>query len=280
LAPVGVPGELWTGGDGLARCYHSAPALTAEKFVPDPFSGVPGARLYRTGDQVRWRSGGQIEFLGRLDHQVKIRNFRVEPAEVERVLNGHPHVLRAAVIARGQTSQDKRLVAYVIPAADSQLSPETLRDWLSKTLPEHMIPASFSFLQEFPLTATGKFDLRLLPEPVIAPPPYLAPRTAIERTIATVWSDLLHIPNPGIQANFFDLGGHSMLALQVHDRLQQCLGRRFPLLHLFRYPTISALAEQLSGSAHADDSAQQLRERAARQTRALRRPARLQEVSR
>jgi amino acid adenylation domain-containing protein len=278
--PVGVPGELCIGGIGLARGYLNRPALTAEKFVPDPFGSLPGARLYKTGDLARYRVDGAIEFLGRLDQQVKIRGFRIEPGEIEAALGHHPSVREAAVVAREGTTDGKRLVAYLVadrngPALNGELQGE-LRRFLRERLPEYMIPSAFVQLESLPLTANGKLNRRALPEPAEAhfgsETSYVAPQTEMERTIAGIWQELFGMGQISVDSNFFDLGGHSLIMVRVHSRLREALRREIPLIDLFRYPTISTLAKSLSGEQAVDDtSSQQISERAGRQRAAANR---------
>jgi len=278
--PVGVPGELYIGGAGLARGYLNRPQLTAEKFIPNPFSQLPGTRLYRTGDLTRYRTDGAIEFLGRLDQQVKIRGFRVEPGEIESALGHHPSVREAVVVARGGVADAKRLVAYFVadrngPSLNGEAQSE-LRGFLRERLPEYMIPSAFVQLDAWPLTPNGKLNRRALPEPAEAhfgsEANYVAPQTAMEQTIAGIWQELFGMGQISVDSNFFDLGGHSLIMVRVHSRLREALRREIPLIDLFRYPTISSLAKSLSGEASADDtSSQQINERAGRQRAAANR---------
>jgi len=242
---VGVPGELYAGGAGLARGYLDRPELTAEKFVPDPF-GEPGARLYRTGDQVRWLADGTIEFLGRIDQQVKIRGFRIEPGEVEAALHTHPQVREAAVLVREEKSGDRRLVAYVVPVAGQEVAPAELRQHLQKTLPEYMLPGAWVLLEALPLTPNGKLDRAALPAPEAqSAREYVAPRSATEVLLAGIWAQLLGVERVGIHDNFFELGGHSLLLVQLHSRLQQHFGEKASLADLFQYGTLGELARHL-----------------------------------
>jgi amino acid adenylation domain-containing protein len=244
-APIGVPGELYIGGDGVARGYLNRPELTAERFLPDPFSGEPGARMYRTGDRARFLHDGNIEFMGRLDDQVKIRGFRVEPGEVEAALETHPGVREAVVAARdGLTAvAGKALVAYVIPAGEPVQTDE-LRALLSARLPAHMMPSFFVSLDAFPLTPSGKVDRRSLPAPVIAEsvPDDMEPATPLEAQLAEIWRDLLGLDQVGRASRFFDLGGHSLLAVRMMARVRDALGVDVPLRLFFENPTIAGLA--------------------------------------
>nr|QEO74805.1 condensation domain-containing protein [uncultured bacterium] len=260
--PVGVPGEILLGGLSLARGYLARPGLTAERFVPHPFSTRLGERLYRTGDLARYRPDGALEFVGRVDGQVKIRGFRVELGEVEAVLARHPGVREVAVIDReesaaGQGTATRILVAYFVPNADQQ-TPQTLegslRDLARAELPAHMVPSAFVQLERLPLGPTGKVDRRALPAPV-APEREArqevqeAPRTVLEERIAAVWREVLEAERVGLNENFFDLGGHSLLMARVHGRLQKDLGRKISMVELFQYPTVATLAAHLGGEA-------------------------------
>ncbi|MBV8856906.1 MAG: amino acid adenylation domain-containing protein, partial [Acidobacteria bacterium] len=223
-APVGVPGELLLGGDGLARGYLNRPALTAERFIPDPFSGVAGARLYRTGDLVRWLADGRIDFLGRFDHQVKVRGFRIELGEIEAALLRHPSVAEAVVVAREAGAGDVRLVAYLSGGGEQVANVSELRSYLKESLPEHMIPSLFVVLERLPLTPNGKVDRKALPAPEASRPArgesYVAPRTPAEELLCAVWSELLGVERVGVEDNFFELGGHSLLVTQVVSRVR------------------------------------------------------------
>ncbi|HVG11012.1 MAG TPA: amino acid adenylation domain-containing protein [Thermoanaerobaculia bacterium] len=245
--PIGVPGELLIGGAGLARGYFGRPDLTAERFIPDPFSG-PGARLYRTGDLARWRADGELEFLGRLDHQVKVRGHRIELGEIEAVLARHASVRAALVLVREDVPGDPRLTAFVVgPEGTAQ---DDLRAYLRAALPEYMVPAAFVILEALPLLPNGKVDrkalLRSAPAAIPRGVPSALPRTAAEREIAGIWREVLSLPAVGVQDNFFDLGGHSLLLVRVQRRLRETLGRDLPLVDLFRYPTVASLAGYLS----------------------------------
>jgi amino acid adenylation domain-containing protein len=242
LVPVGVPGELYVGGDGLAGGYLHRPDLTAERFVPDPFSAVPGARLYRTGDRVRWLSDGTLAFLGRLDLQVKLRGFRIELGEIEAALGSHPDVDGCAVIVREDAPGVRRLVAYVVPGA-SRPEEAILRRWLDERLPPYMVPGAFVLLAALPLTPNGKVDRRALPAPE-APGngDGEAPRTPTEAAIVSIWQDLLAVPRVGVDHDFFALGGHSLLAMQVMARLSATLPVDLSVAALFELRTVANLA--------------------------------------
>jgi amino acid adenylation domain-containing protein len=255
--PAGVPGELYTGGDGLARGYLGRPELTAEKFVPDPFSAEPGARLYRTGDLARYQagdgqSGGEIEFLGRIDDQVKIRGFRVEPGEVESVLAGCPGVREAVVVVRAEGG-DKRLVAYVTPDAGAE-DPDALvaavRAFLAGRLPDYLVPAFLIALPVLPLTPHGKVDRAALPSPSgsaeRAAVPYARPRGPLEERLAGIWADVLRVERVGIHDNFFDLGGHSLLATRLIARVRRAFEVDLPVHAVFEGGTVAGMAGLLA----------------------------------
>jgi amino acid adenylation domain-containing protein len=249
--PVSVAGELYTGGDGLARGYWRRPELTAERFVPDPFAGLgsePGARLYRTGDLARYRPDGAIDFLGRLDQQVKVRGYRVELGEIEAALAGHPAVRESVVVAtEGETGEGKRLIAYVATASAASGVVADLRRWLRERLPEHMVPAAFLLLESLPLTSNGKVDRRSLPPPQEAmvggaPAAIAAPRGPVEELLAGIWQEVLRRERVGRDEDFFDLGGHSLFATQVVSRIRDALGVELRLHEFFAAPSLAGLA--------------------------------------
>ncbi|HEU0077914.1 MAG TPA: amino acid adenylation domain-containing protein, partial [Longimicrobiaceae bacterium] len=254
--PPGIAGELYVGGRGVARGYQGRPELTAEKFVPDPFSGEAGARLYRTGDRARRLADGTLEFLGRTDAQVKIRGFRIEPGEVEAVLAAHPSVREAAVVAREDEPGELRLVGYAAPDPEAPpVSAGELRAWIRERLPEHMVPAAVLLLEALPLSPTGKVDRRALPAPE-RPLAELAgemgmQRTPTEEVVAAVWADVLRLPRVGAAENFFALGGHSLLATQVESRLRAAFRVDVPVRALFEAPTVAGLAERVDAAVRA-----------------------------
>jgi amino acid adenylation domain-containing protein len=243
-APLGTPGELAIGGVSLARGYLDRPDLTAERFVPDPFAAAPGSRLYRTGDFARHLPGGDVEYLGRIDHQVKLRGFRIELGEIEARLREHPAVAEAAVAVQGADS--RRLVAYLVPAdGTGELPPaEEIQAFLTERLPDFMAPGAFVKLESMPLSPSGKIDRRALPPPA-APAPAAAaaapPRTPVEEILCEIWADVLGV-QPGVHGNFFTLGGHSLLAPRIAARVRQAFGVEVPLRVLFDHPTVARLA--------------------------------------
>jgi acyl-coenzyme A synthetase/AMP-(fatty) acid ligase/acyl carrier protein len=248
-APMGESGEIYIGGAGVARGYRNQPDLTAERFVPDPFSSEPGARLFRTGDLGRYLPDGQIAFLGRVDEQVKIRGFRIEPAEIVKVLDEHPAVQASAVVAREVEPGDKRLVAYFVPAAKAQPTHTELRNFIAARLPEYMVPATFVKLEALPLNASGKVDRAILPAPnaenMLRDSSFVAPRTPIEERLAAMLALLLDLDRVGVEDNFFLLGGHSLLGTQLIARIRDTFGVELGLRSLFDFPTISKLSGQI-----------------------------------
>ncbi|MCZ6624678.1 MAG: non-ribosomal peptide synthetase, partial [Deltaproteobacteria bacterium] len=252
---IGVPGELHISGVGLARGYLNRPELTADKFIPNPFSREPGARLYKTGDLARYLPDGNIEFLGRLDHQVKIRGFRIELGEIEAVLSEHPAVRESVVVAMEDMPGDlsaslgagKCLVAYVVSKQEQEPTMSELRNFLKEKLPDYMVPSAFVFLDALPLTLNGKIDRRALPAPDRVRPElegtFVAPQTPNEELLAEIWSEILGVERVGIHDNFFELGGHSLLATQVISRVRKTFQVEVPLRTLFEMPTIEEFAE-------------------------------------
>lgn len=267
--PIGVPGEICVGGAGVARGYLNRSELNAEKYAADSFSTLPGARLYRSGDLARCWSNGEMEYFGRMDQQVKIRGFRVELGEIESVLARHPGVHSPLVVLHGQDG-NQRLVAYIVRRQASPPSIADLRQFMSRELPDYMVPSAFVFLDSIPLTANGKVDKRALSIPSDDRPDLgngmVPPRTSMESTLAALWQSVLGIKNPGVFDNFFDLGGHSFSLAQVYARLRTDLGCEFPITILFQYPTIATLAAYLEGGGDgAPHWAGRVRERTLRQ---------------
>ncbi len=252
--PIGVTGELYLGGDGLARGYLKQPELTAQKFLPDPFHKRPNARMYRTGDLVRWRDDGNIEFLGRVDNQVKIRGFRIELGEIEAVLLQHAAIKQAVVVMREDRPDDKRLVAYIVPHTPQAANfVHELRHYLHDKLPDYMLPAAMVSLKDLPLTVNGKVDKLALPRPEFTwhdrEHKFVSPRNPMEEMLAGAWSSILGVDQIGIHDNFFELGGHSLLAVRVVDAIKTLSGKSIKISDLFRHATVAELAEFLSDSA-------------------------------
>ncbi len=250
--PIGVPGELYIGGVGLACGYYDRSKLTAEKFVPDPFGVEGGARLYRSGDLARYLPDGNIEFLGRLDHQVKVRGFRIELGEIEAVLSQHPAVRQSVVVARGDVPGDKRLVAYVVPTQEPAPTIDQLRDFLLQRLPDYMVPAAFVLLDALPLLPNGKVNRQALPEPDVARPElakaFVAPRTKLEEFLASLWRDILGIEKVGIHDDFFELGGDSIRGAIFINKVQDKLGEIVYVVVLFDAANIADFARYLSAN--------------------------------
>jgi amino acid adenylation domain-containing protein len=281
-APVGVAGELWLGGDGLARGYLGRPEATAENFIPDALSGKSGERLYRTGDLGRYLPDGSIEYLGRIDHQVKIRGFRIEPGEIEALLHKHPAIQQALVLLKECGAADRRLVAYVTPEwDDSKKLTKELQKYLRETLPEYMVPTAFVSLATLPLTPNGKVDRKALPTPdfVELKANYVAPQTPVEETLAKIWADVLDQRQVGVEDDFFTLGGDSLLATRIVARVLQSLKIELPQRIFFEAPTVSELAQHIeadrrlrmksNGNSRLIDPAKNLNELSANERAAL-----------
>ncbi|MGI9175973.1 MAG: condensation domain-containing protein, partial [Rhodothermales bacterium] len=273
--PIGTPGELYIGGQGVARGYLHRPHLTAERFLADPFAdgdGSTGGRLYRTGDRARYRSDGVVEFLGRLDDQVKVRGYRIEPGEVEAALTQHPGVQTCAVVVREDAASEPRLVAYAVPADVRPPSPGALRRYLGERLPPQMVASAVVLLSELPRTPHGKLDRRALPKPdqtsEAAKRPFDPPRTSAEQAVAETWADVLGLESVGRHDNFFMLGGTSLHAIRIAARLRERLGVTVPLSTLLEAPTVEALARAVSQPSRAG-SLQGLPARTNRQTAPL-----------
>jgi acyl-coenzyme A synthetase/AMP-(fatty) acid ligase len=253
--PIGVPGGLYLAGAGLARGYLNRPDLTAERFVPNPFSMRGGERMYRTGDRARWLADGDLEFMGRLDDQVKVRGFRIELGEIEAALREHGGVRQAVVIAREDQTGDKWLVAYVVPEQESEktgngskgvgLRTSELREHLLGKLPEYMVPSAYVLLEELPLNHNGKVDRKNLPQPDADTPEqeYTGPRNPTEETLCRLWQEVLRRERVGIHDNFFKIGGHSLLAARVAARMRESFKMDIPLRRMFESPTVTQLAQ-------------------------------------
>jgi acyl carrier protein len=251
--PVGARGELFIGGAGVGRGYWRRPGLTAERFVPDPFGPDPGGRLYRTGDLARWRATGELEFLGRLDAQVKLRGQRIEPGEIEHALSTHPHIRETAVVLRG-AGRRLRLVAYVTAAGKEPPDHAELRQHLLKQLPEHMVPSNFVVLDQFPLLPGGKLDRAALPEPASARPErmaYVPPADPVQEVLAGVWADVLDLDRVGMTDDFFELGGHSLLITQAIYQIRETLRVEFSIRAFLTATTVAELAAAVRDEAAA-----------------------------
>ncbi|NEQ24566.1 MAG: amino acid adenylation domain-containing protein, partial [Microcoleus sp. SIO2G3] len=264
--PIGVPGELYIGGAGLARGYLNRPDLTAERFITNPFNNSKSERLYKTGDLAQYLPDGNLEFLGRADNQVKLRGFRLELGEIEVVLSQHPQVWQAAVSVREDEPGNQQLVAYVVPDRTQPPNTSDLQSFLRQRLPVYMLPSAIAFLKTLPLTPNGKVDRKSLP-PVEGLRPevqaaYVAPSNEVERTVATIWREMLHVEKVGIHDNFFELGGHSLLIIQLHSKLREKFNKNLSVSDLFQYPTVSSLAKYLSQDRNKQSYGSQSRNRA------------------
>ncbi len=253
--PLGEAGELCVGGDGLARGYLNQPEPTAEKFIPHPFNDEPGSRVYRTGDLARYRNDGTIEFLGRVDDQVKVNGFRIELGEIETVLMGHPSVQSAVVIARRDAPGEKKLAAYVVLCRQNNSDSGELRTFLQQKLPAYMVPCEFIFLESLPLSPNGKVDRAALPVAQtmarVNDEVALSPRTELEQQIAGIWRRVLGLKQVGTDDNFFDLGGDSLQLLDAHAELKRMVSSKLTVIDLFEYTTVNALANYLAGNGRA-----------------------------
>ncbi|WP_081612036.1 non-ribosomal peptide synthetase [Janthinobacterium sp. CG3] len=275
--PLGVAGELYIGGDGLARGYLHRAELTREKFIADPFSGDPAARLYKTGDLVRYRADGQVDFLGRLDHQVKLRGYRIELGDIEAALLAHGQVREAVLQVREDQPGDRRLVAYLVAATAEAPGAAELRAFLQDKLPGYMIPSAFVPLPQMPLTPNGKIDRKALPAPqgaaLASAAQYLAPASATEKQVAAIWRTVLGVERVGVHDNFFDLGGHSLLLLQAYSKFGELAknGATLSLVDLFAYPTVRALADHIDQNQGGRQvTAEKIQQQAAKQKQSLR----------
>ncbi|MEM8529467.1 MAG: non-ribosomal peptide synthase/polyketide synthase [Chloroflexota bacterium] len=264
--PIGAAGELYIGGAGIARGYVQRAGVTATHFVPNGFSDRPGTRLYRTGDMVRYRADGVLEFLGRTDQQVKVHGYRIELGEIENVLQQQPAVRDAVVLVWDDTMTGPQLVGYVVPQDTVSCTTETLREHVQSHLPEYMTPHTFVMLEALPLTPNGKLDYAALPVPVVdrsrVVAAYEAPRTAVEQQLAEIWQDVLGMEQVGVDDNFFELGGHSLLLTQVHRRIREQIAPELLLVDLFRYPTIASLAAAITQATDHQRSLEKSRTRA------------------
>jgi hypothetical protein len=237
------------GGDGVVRGYLDRPGLTAERFLPDPFAAEPGTRMYRTGDRLRWTAGGKLEFVGRVDEQVKVRGFRIEPGEIEAALCSHEGVREARVVVREDEPGEQRLVAYVVGEADA----DALRGHLRRSLPEYMVPAAFVALDRVPLTPNGKLDVRALPAPEYAAVDrWVAPRTPVEEALAEIWAGVLGVRRVGVHDDFFELGGHSLLIVRLLAEIKGAFTLDLSIRTVFAMPTLEAMALEIERLVYED----------------------------
>jgi acyl carrier protein len=247
---VGVRGELYIGGVAVGRGYMGRAEQTAERFVPDPYGRESGGRLYRTGDEVRYLGGGEIEYLGRRDTQVKVRGLRIELGEIEWALEQHEGIREAVVVVREEVEGDQRLVAYIVAESDTQVRVDEIRGYLRRRIPEYMMPQAYVEMARMPVTGNGKVDRGRLPEVGRERPEleeeYVGPRSEMEEVVAGVWREVLGVERVGMRDNFFDVGGHSLLMVEVKERLGKEVGREVKLIELFQYPTIDSLVEHLN----------------------------------
>jgi acyl carrier protein len=265
-APIGVPGELCIGGEGVARGYHARPELTAERFTTIRLPGGRAERVYRTGDVARFRADGSLDFLGRRDHQVKVRGYRIELGEIEAVLGAHPGVKECVVVAREDAPGDARLAAYVVAAAGAPWDADAARAALRARLPEYMVPSTFTALPRLPLTPNGKVDRRALPAPERTPAAAPeVPMSPAERRVAAAWREVLRVDRVGLHDNFFDAGGHSLLLVRLHAALRREFACDLPLVELFQWTTVAAQAARLSAAPAAGAAVRRAHSRAARQ---------------
>ncbi|HWG58373.1 MAG TPA: non-ribosomal peptide synthetase [Candidatus Acidoferrales bacterium] len=271
VAP-GVAGELWAAGDGVARGYLNNAEETAAKFLADPFAAEDACRMYRTGDLARWNGDGTVEFLGRMDGQVKILGHRIEPGEIEAVLRMHPEIAQVCVAPSADASGSKRLIAYCVPAGQPGPSPADLRKFLAGKLPQYMIPALFVSLAALPLSPNGKVDRAVLPAPAPGAADHdaaEAPATQLEKTLAALWTRILRVERLGLDDNFFDLGGDSLMIVAVHSNLQKTLDMEIPVTDLFEFTTVRTLARHLAGGKPAPPSLTEVRLQAQKQREAF-----------
>jgi acyl carrier protein len=269
-----VPGEVYIGGAGLARGYHKRPDLTASHFIPHPFSREKGARLYKTGDSALYLPDGNIEFLGRLDQQVKIRGFRIELEEIEAVLVQYPGVEQAMVLVSEKAPNDYYLRACIVPNGGPAPAVDDLRAFLKEHLPQYMIPSSFVFQEALPLLPNGKLDRKVVQQETLreeSRAAYIGPRTELEEVISKVWEESLRLDQVSTKDNFFDVGGHSLLMVKVQSKLKEALNREISMTDLFKYPTISSLAQYLNNGQSESASQDQIQSRAERQKEAVQR---------
>jgi acyl carrier protein len=272
---VGLPGQIYVGGAHLARGYWNRPDETADRFVPNPFATHAGQRLYRTGDLGRYTRSGKIEYLGRLDYQLKVRGYRIESSEIESILGQHPNVRMIQVVAAGVGSSDKKLVAYVVLNETGENASRDLYDYAARFLPSYMIPSAFVPLEKFSLLSNGKIDRRALPAAgrshTLSVGTAASASTPVEVSLVEIWREVLGLDQVGIYDNFFDLGGHSLALVKVRSRIESRFGRRVSLPELFTYPTIAALSRRLLDAETQNDILAEVRHRSERQKESSRR---------
>jgi aryl carrier-like protein len=271
--PTGVRGELYLAGVGVGRGYINGAEQTAERFLPDPHSPVAGGRMYRTGDEGRWSREGEVEYIGRRDGQVKVRGMRIELGEIEAVMEEQEGVAEAVVVVREEVAGDQRLIAYLVAAGAATLRTDEVREYVRGRLPEYMVPQACVVLERMPLTASGKVDRGRLPGVGVERPElreeYVGPRSELEEGIARVWGAVLGVERVGVRDNFFDVGGHSLLMVEVQGRLRGEVGREVTLIELFQYPTIDTLTKYLELKETPVIPLQSINERALKQREAM-----------
>jgi aspartate racemase len=270
--PAGESGEIYTAGDGVARGYLNNASETAEKFLPDPFAAKPNERMYRTGDLARWTEDGNVEFLGRIDNQVKILGHRIEPGEIETVLTMHQGVKHVSVVAQTDENGTKRLIAYYACSSEGGPAPRELRQFLQGKLPQYMVPSLFVALESLPLSTNGKVDRSALPAPVFGAADSSsaeAPANAIDKTVLDLWRRVLRVERVGLDDNFFDIGGDSLLLVAVHSNLQKLLNIEIPVTDLFEYTTVRTLGKHLREGASAEPSFSGVQQQAQKQREAF-----------
>jgi acyl-coenzyme A synthetase/AMP-(fatty) acid ligase len=281
--PLGVRGELCIGEVCPVQGYLRRPGLTAEKFLPNPFSTYPGARLYKTGDITRYLPNRDIEFLGRVDELVKMRGYRVEPLEIEAVLREHESIRECVVMLNRRAGEENRLVGYIVCHDQREIGPGELRNYLKARLPEHMIPASFIMLDELPLTENGKIDRRALlaakHSGLTSEEVYVPPRNEAEQIITGIWQEILMVDRIGVNDNFFDLGGHSLLIVKMHNRLHEVFETKISVIELFQHPTIRGIAKHIGQGQDQDAAVLKGEDRASMRKKLARRPKQFKQAN-
>jgi acyl-coenzyme A synthetase/AMP-(fatty) acid ligase/acyl carrier protein len=272
---IGISGEIYVGGFALARGYRAYADATAERFVPNPFSQQAGERLYKTGDLGRYLINGEVEYFGRADHQIKLRGYRIETAEIEHALASHPGVRQVLVTVSGDSVSEKRLVAYVAATESDDIFRHELHNQVARLLPSYMVPSVFVIVDAFPMLTNGKIDRKALPKinrtHTLSAGLNVAPANSLEKALVTIWQEVLGLEAVGVNDNFFDLGGHSLALLQIKAKIQSRIGKEVSLTELFTYPTVSALSRVINDQAPANDIVATARKRSAAQRKALQR---------